>query len=429
PRRVAGLHARRGHRACAGAREPAHRHGPLRRAHGAVGLGQVDAAASAGRARSARHGRGRRRRRAALRARRGRARDVAVAARRTRLPVLQPPAGALGDRERRAATPLDRSEAPRAARARRDRAPGRRPRGPGAPPAAAALRRRAAAGRDRARDRDRSGPPRRRRADGRPRREIRRGDPRPPPRAEPRLPEDDRHGDTRSARRPLRRRGRPARKGRAGERGRGVTWTGLVVRNLFRHPLRTLFTTLAIALAIFLVCAVLTLPAALQAIFDRAASNVRVSVHHKAGLVYWLPFAFVQKVRTLPGVTAVNHWTWFGGVYDEPKNMFPNFAVDPDNVGEMWPDYRIDAVALDRFRKVRNGAVVGDVTMRKFGWRVDQEVTLRGTIFPVDLTFRIVGVIPSTTGNAVILLFNRKYLEGAMEDHGGLKNVGMIWLR
>jgi len=208
-----------------------------------------------------------------------------------------------------------------------------------------------------------------------------------------------------------------------------VTWTGLVVRNLFRHPLRTLFTTLAIALAIFLVCAVLTLPAALQAIFDRAASNVRVSVHHKAGLVYWLPFAFVQKVRTLPGVTAVNHWTWFGGVYDEPKNMFPNFAVDPDNVGEMWPDYRIDAVALDRFRKVRNGAVVGDVTMRKFGWRVDQEVTLRGTIFPVDLTFRIVGVIPSTTGNAVILLFNRKYLEEAMEDHGGLKNVGMIWLR
>ena len=95
-----------------------------------------------------------------------------------------------------------------------------------------------------------------------------------------------------------------------------MTYHRLVARNLMRHPLRTILTTLSIALSIFLVCAVLTLPSALDAIMSRAASNVRIAVHHKAGFTYWLPGAYMQKVRNLPGVVGVNEYSWFGGVYD-----------------------------------------------------------------------------------------------------------------
>jgi len=208
-----------------------------------------------------------------------------------------------------------------------------------------------------------------------------------------------------------------------------MSWTRLVVRNLVRHPLRTVLTTLSIALSIFLVCAVLTLPGALDAILARASSNVRIAVHHEAGMTYWLPFAFVQKVRGIPGVAAVNHYSWFGGIYDEPKNLFPNFAVDPDTVADVWPDYHIDPVALERFRRTRNGALVGEQTFRKFGWRIDQEITLRGTVFPVNLTFKIVGIIPSTVGNAFVFWFNRKYLEESMEAFERFGSVGLIWVR
>lgn len=210
-----------------------------------------------------------------------------------------------------------------------------------------------------------------------------------------------------------------------------MTYPRLVLRNLLRHPLRSVLTMLSIALSIFLVCAVLTLPSALDAILDQAASNVRISVHHKAGLTYWLPMSFVQRVKTIPGVTAVNQYSWFGGIYDEPRNMFPNFAIDPETVGEMWADYNIDPTALARFKTIRNGALVGEDTFQKFGWRIGQDVTLRGTLFPVDLTFQIVGVIPSKvrTGGNLQFWFNRKVLEEAMEPRGGMKNVGMIWLR
>src|SRR5262249_8769980 len=101
----------------------------------------------------------------------------------------------------------------------------------------------------------------------------------------------------------------------------------------------------------------------------------------------------------------------------------------PETVGTVWADWGIDPAALERFRRVRNGALVGDDTMKKFGWHIGQNVTLRGTIFPIDLTFEIVGVIPSKAGSMMVFWFNRAYLEEAMESRGGMKNVGMIWLR
>ena len=213
-----------------------------------------------------------------------------------------------------------------------------------------------------------------------------------------------------------------------------MSYGRLIVRNLFRHPLRSVFTTLSIALSIFLVCAVLSLPSALTAILDKAVSNTRISVHHEAGLTYLLPASYVNKVRSVRGVAAVNHYTWFGGIYDEPKNMFPNFGIDPDNVAEMWPDYHIDPTALRRFRAIRNAALVGEQTMRKFGWKVGQNVTLKGTAFPINLTFEIVGEIPSASGNPVVLWFHHKYLEESLQPRpgwpfSGFPFVGMVWVQ
>ena len=207
-----------------------------------------------------------------------------------------------------------------------------------------------------------------------------------------------------------------------------MTYTTLIVRNFRRNRLRTALTGASIMLAVFLVCAVLTLPSGLAAIVDRMASATRLSVHNKAGIAYLLPYSYLHKIRAVPGVAAATSFMWFGGIYDEPKNMFPNFAIDPDTVAAMWPDYQIDPEALARFRTMRNAALVGETTFKKFNWRVGQEVTLRGTIFPVDLTFRIVGVIRTAVGNPMVFWFNRKYLEEAMEGRGGF-GVGMIWLR
>jgi uridylate kinase len=124
-----------------------------------------------------------------------------------------------------------------------------------------------------------------------------------------------------------------------------VTYRTLVLRNFRRKRLRTVLTTASITLSVFLVCAVLTLPNGLNSILNRMSSGTRITVHNKAGLAYPMPYGYLQKIRTVPGVVSATSFNWFGGIYDEPKNMFPNFGIDPDTVARLAEE--IKAAAAD----------------------------------------------------------------------------------
>ena len=115
----------------------------------------------------------------------------------------------------------------------------------------------------------------------------------------------------------------------------------LIRRNLGRNRTRTILTILAIAFSIFLVCAVMTLPSVRTSILERTSHNLRLVVNHKYGIAFDnLPLAYAQKVRAIPHVTGVTHLTWFGGIYTEAKDFFPNYAVDSETLGEVLGEYQ-----------------------------------------------------------------------------------------
>ncbi len=203
----------------------------------------------------------------------------------------------------------------------------------------------------------------------------------------------------------------------------------LIWRNLTRNRLRTVLTSVAIAFAVALVCLLQTMPAGMDMILNDFASNTRIVVHHEAGLVYPLPYASIQKVRALPGVVSAASWTWFGGVFEEEKGVtFPNFAVEPDPIGSVWADWKLDPGQLEDFRRYRDGAIVGGATLAKYGWEIGDLVTLKGTVFPVELTFRIVGKIANE--RAPHFWFQREYLDQALKAQGSsLDFLGTIWVR
>jgi putative ABC transport system permease protein len=201
-------------------------------------------------------------------------------------------------------------------------------------------------------------------------------------------------------------------------------------RQLSRNKLRTALTAGAIGLAVSLVCILLTMPAGMDALLTQVASNTRIVVHNEAGLVYPLPYSYLQKIRSQPGVVSAASWTWFGGVFREEKGVeFPNFAIEPDQVGSVWQDWKIEPQQLEEFRRYRDGALVGRGTLTKNGWKIGDLVTLKGTVYPLDLAFRIVGEIPNE--RSPIFLFQREYLDQALRaaGRGGLDILGTVWLR
>ncbi len=209
-----------------------------------------------------------------------------------------------------------------------------------------------------------------------------------------------------------------------------MKYWGLIAANLRRNKLRTLLTGAAIMLAVVLVCVLLTMPAGLDALLNAVASNTRISVHNKAGIVYSMPYSFVRKVRQVDGVADALAMTWFGGAFEEAGRItFPSFAIDAEHIAAVYPDYPIAPEQLADFQRYRDGAIVGRQVMKKYGWKIGQRVTLRSTIWPLSLDFRIVGEIAAE--RAPYFWLNREYLDQALKATRGrgLSIAGIIWVR
>lgn len=165
----------------------------------------------------------------------------------------------------------------------------------------------------------------------------------------------------------------------------------LLVRNAFRHKLRTGLTILGITIAILAFGMLRTMVNAWYAGVEASSAN-RLVIRNAISLVFPLPLAYKDKIRQISGVTLVSWGNWFGGVYIEEKNFFPNFAVDPRSFLALYPEYLIPDIQRASFLSDRKGAVAGKKVADKFGWKVGDTVTLKGTIFPGNWEFTIRGI-------------------------------------
>ena len=192
-----------------------------------------------------------------------------------------------------------------------------------------------------------------------------------------------------------------------------------------RSKRRTILTVLSIAVSLFIFSALVSMPAVVNQFLADSASSTRVACHNKAGVTYGIPEAYKQRVVATPHVAAATAQSWFGGIYHEVSDQFPNMAVDPEMVGQMWPDWDMSPQALHEFQPVRTGALVGLETMKRFGFHVGQQIMLRGTLYPVNVTLDIVGTLGGKAPPS-FLIFRRDYLE---EVRGRPGFVDIIWVQ
>ncbi len=154
----------------------------------------------------------------------------------------------------------------------------------------------------------------------------------------------------------------------------------LLWRSLMRRKLRTLFTALSILVAFVLFGALMALKAAFGMGIDLAGQD-RLVMIQKVSFIQPLPFAYQSRIAATDGVATVTHASWFGGIYQDPKNFFPQFAVVPDAWLQMYPEYVLTPDRQQAWYGNRTGAIVGRVLADRFGWKVGDRVPLQPTIF------------------------------------------------
>lgn len=165
----------------------------------------------------------------------------------------------------------------------------------------------------------------------------------------------------------------------------------ILIRNAFRHKLRTSLTILGITVAILAFGLLRTFINAWYGGVE-ASSATRLVTRSSISLIFHLPLSYKDKIRQIDGVKTVSWGNWFGGVYIDEKNFFANFAVDARTYLELYPEYILSPEEEKDFLRDRKGFVAGRKLAKRFGWKIGDIVTLRGTIYPGNWDFVLRGI-------------------------------------
>ncbi len=190
----------------------------------------------------------------------------------------------------------------------------------------------------------------------------------------------------------------------------------LLFKNAFRHKLRSWLTILSIAIAILAFGLLRTVVEAFYSGVERSSAN-RIVARNAISLTFSLPYSYKEKIRQISGVREVCAVNWFGGIFIDEKNFFANFAVE-DNYLDLYPDYLFDPGEKKAYLHDRKGAVIGKKLADRFGWKVGDTITLRGTIYSGNWPFTIRAVYTGRDENVDerLFFFHWDYLNEAMKQ-------------
>lgn len=193
----------------------------------------------------------------------------------------------------------------------------------------------------------------------------------------------------------------------------------LILSNLRRKKTRTVLTLLSVVVAFVLFGFLSAIKQALTGGVTLEGAN-RLIVRHKVSIIQMLPVDYKRRMERIPGVAAVVHQTWFGGVYQDPKNFFMQNPVEPAEFMAMHPEFLLPADQMHAWEALRTGAIVGRKTAERFGWKIGDKVPIQSTIWSKKngsfiWEFDIVGIFDGKSKNTdtTPLFFHYDYFDEA----------------
>lgn len=205
-----------------------------------------------------------------------------------------------------------------------------------------------------------------------------------------------------------------------------MKYLSLVWAQLFRSKTRTLLTLLSVVAAFLLFGMLDSVRVAFNSGGNVEGVN-RLVVASRLSITQSLPIRLEAQIRQVAGVRDVTYGMWFGGIYQDPKNFFPNFSVAP-NYFDVYRELEIPPEQLRAWQTTRTGAIVGESLAKQFGWKLGDTIPLQATIFPRsgsnDWPLELVGIFRSKDRTQAAneerqLMMNWKYFD---ESNDYIKN-------
>lgn len=206
----------------------------------------------------------------------------------------------------------------------------------------------------------------------------------------------------------------------------------LIWGNLTRRKLRTSLTLLSILVAFVLFGFLCAIKQGLVGGVTLAGAD-RLIVRHKVSIIQLLPESYQPRMERIPGVAAAAHQTWFGGIYQDPKNFFMQCPVVPEQFMAMFPEFILPPEQMKAWLATRTGAIVGRKTADRFKWKIGDKIPIMSPIWMRKTwEFEITGIFEGRDKgtDTTSMFFRYDYFDEVRKDQNwGTGLVGWYTIR
>lgn len=183
----------------------------------------------------------------------------------------------------------------------------------------------------------------------------------------------------------------------------------LITKNAMRNRRRSFLTICSVGASLCLLGVLMAIYHAFFFTPPTPEQERRLITRNRISLANIMPVSYREKILKVPGVREVTISQWFGGVYKEPKNMFPRFAVEPERFFTVMPEYKLSPEEQRAFIAERSACIIGRDVAAKFNLKLGDRITLEGDIFPVNMDFIVRGIYDYSLDNES-MYFHLQYL-------------------
>jgi len=175
-----------------------------------------------------------------------------------------------------------------------------------------------------------------------------------------------------------------------------MKFSRLIFANLFRKKVRLILTLGSFAVALFLFAFLSIVRGAFLGNAELASANRLVTIN-RTSIINLIPLSYKDKIERISGVKYVTHNNWFGGIYQNENNFFPQFVIDPETQRQVFPELVVPDDQWATFLKDRQGAIAGAKTAKRFGWKIGDRIPIKTTLYGGGAwEFNLVGIYHGT---------------------------------
>ncbi len=202
----------------------------------------------------------------------------------------------------------------------------------------------------------------------------------------------------------------------------------LILKNAWRHKLRTILTILGIAIAVSAFGLLQTVVQMWYIGVEASAAN-RLITRHAVSFIFPLPYAYRDRIGKIPGVEQVTFANWFGGVYVDKKQFFARLAIDNENFFDVYPELLVPHDQRAAFSRERNACIVGEELARRYNLRIGDVMPMEGDIYPGHWEFVIRGIYRprDKITDASNMFFHWKYLDERLQEESPQRAGDVGW--